>query len=160
MLYCCVYAPYTMEQLPLSLSLSLSLPHPLPLPLPLTSDIEKIQSGIGDKVAVFLSYFSTFITAYIIAFTRNWEMALVVMTMLPLIALVGGVISRVSRFPFSLSLSHTHTHTHIHTSLSLSLSLDHSHIHSQGAECLCIGWGRGRRGSLCHSNCRGFWRGK
>ena len=71
---------------PLSLSLSLSL----------CSDIEKIQSGIGDKVAVFLSYFSTFVTGYVIAFTRSWKMALVVMTMLPLLATVGAIMSRVS----------------------------------------------------------------
>ena len=60
------------------------------------SDIEKIQSGIGDKVAVFLSYFSTFITGYVIAFSKSWKMALVVMAMLPLIAFVGGTIAKVS----------------------------------------------------------------
>ena len=59
------------------------------------SGIEKIQSGIGDKVAVFLSYFSTFLTAYVIGFVRSWKIALVVMTMLPLIALVTGAISKV-----------------------------------------------------------------
>ena len=53
-------------------------------------------------MAVFLSYFSTFITGYVVAFTRSWKMALVVMTMLPLIATVGAIISRVS---LSLSLS-------------------------------------------------------
>ena len=68
----------------LSLSLSLSL-----------SDIEKIQSGIGDKVAVFLSYFSTFIAGFVIAFTKSWKMALVVLTMLPLLTFVGATIARV-----------------------------------------------------------------
>ena len=72
-----------------------SLPS-LSLSLSLCSDIEKIQSGIGDKVAVFLSYFSTFVTGYVIAFTRSWKMALVVMTMLPLLATVGAIMSRVS----------------------------------------------------------------
>ncbi|CAI8057874.1 ATP-dependent translocase ABCB1 [Geodia barretti] len=61
----------------------------------LADDIEKIQSGIGDKVAVFLSYFSTFVTGYVIAFTRSWKMALVVMTMLPLLATVGAIMSRI-----------------------------------------------------------------
>lgn len=46
-------------------------------------------------MAVFLSYFSTFITGYIIAFTRSWKLALVVMTMLPLIALIGATLSKV-----------------------------------------------------------------
>ena len=59
------------------------------------SDIEKIQSGIGDKVAVFLSYFSTFISGYIIAFSKSWKLALVVMTMLPLIAFISATIAKV-----------------------------------------------------------------
>ena len=61
----------------------------------LYSDIEKIQSGIGDKVAVFLSYFSTFIAGYVIAFVYSWKMALVVMTMLPLIFFVAAAFSKV-----------------------------------------------------------------
>ena len=59
------------------------------------SDLEKIQSGIGDKVAVFLSYFSTFIAGYIIAFARSWKQALVVMTVLPILAVIGAAISKV-----------------------------------------------------------------
>lgn len=85
-----IHSRKTFQLLSLFLSLSYST-H--------SSDIEKIQSGIGDKVAIFLSYFSTFITGYVVAFTLSWKMALVVMTMLPLIATVGGVVSRVSLVP-------------------------------------------------------------
>ena len=53
-------------------------------------------------MAVFLSYFSTFVSGYIVAFTRSWKMALVVMTMLPLFALVGGTISRVSLYQYKV----------------------------------------------------------
>ena len=67
----------------------------LSLSLPFHSDIEKIQSGIGDKVAVFLSYFSTFITGFIIAFSKSWKMALVVLTMLPLITFVAATVAKV-----------------------------------------------------------------
>ena len=68
------------------------------------SDIEKVQSGIGDKVAVFLSYLSTFITGYIIAFSTNWKMALVVSTMLPLFVVVGAAHAKVVEIniPFHL----------------------------------------------------------
>ena len=68
------------------------------------SDIEKVQSGIGDKVAVFLSYLSTFITGYIIAFSTNWKMALVVSTMLPLFVIVGAAHAKVVEIniPFHL----------------------------------------------------------
>ena len=60
------------------------------------SDIERVQSGIGDKVAVFLSYFSSFITGFIVAFSINWKMTLVVLTMLPLLTFVSAIISKVT----------------------------------------------------------------
>ena len=59
------------------------------------SDIEKIQSGIGDKAALFLQYCSTFITGFVIAFSRNWKLALVVATMLPLLSFLGASIGKV-----------------------------------------------------------------
>ena len=61
----------------------------------LCSDIEKIQAGIGDKVAVFLQYFSTFVAGYIIAFAYSWKLALVVASVLPVIAFLSGIIATV-----------------------------------------------------------------
>ena len=61
----------------------------------LLSDIEKIQSGIGEKAALFLQYFSTFITGFVIAFAHNWKLALVVATMVPLLSFLGAAISKV-----------------------------------------------------------------
>jgi ABC-type multidrug transport system fused ATPase/permease subunit len=61
----------------------------------LSDDIEKIQAGIGDKAAIFLQYFSTFIAGFLIAFIRNWKMTLVVGTMLPVLSLLAGLIAKV-----------------------------------------------------------------
>ena len=61
----------------------------------LPSDIEKIQSGIGDKVALFLQYFSTFVTGFIIGYVTNWKLALVVSVMLPLLSLMAALIAKV-----------------------------------------------------------------
>lgn len=58
--------------------------------------MEKIQAGIGDKVSLFLNYFTTFIAGFVIAFTINWKMALVVAVMLPLISLTAGIIAKVT----------------------------------------------------------------
>lgn len=59
------------------------------------SDIEKIQAGIGDKVQVFLTYFSTFLAGFVVGFVTNWKLALVVATMLPILAFFAGVIAKV-----------------------------------------------------------------
>ena len=59
------------------------------------SDVEKIQSGIGDKVAVFLQYFSTFLTGFIVGYSINWKLALVLTTMLPLLTAIGATLARV-----------------------------------------------------------------
>lgn len=60
------------------------------------SDVEKIQAGIGDKVSLFLNYFSTFIAGFVIAFSFNWKMALVVAVMLPILAFMAGTIAKVT----------------------------------------------------------------
>ena len=89
--------------------------HPLPLreqhagclsqgifPPPLCSDIERIQAGIGDKVAVFLQYFSTFLAGYTVAFAFNWKLALVVASVLPVIAFLSAIIAKVKHGEFAV----------------------------------------------------------
>ena len=62
------------------------------------SDIEKIQSGIGDKVALFLQYFSTFIAGFVIGYATNWKLALVVSVMLPILSVMAGIIAKVVNY--------------------------------------------------------------
>lgn len=59
------------------------------------SDIEKIQSGIGDKVALFLQYISTFVAGFIIGYATNWKLALVVSVMLPILSIMAAIIAKV-----------------------------------------------------------------
>ena len=59
------------------------------------SDVEKIQAGIGDKLVLFINSITTFIAGFIIAFTFNWKMALVMCTMLPLVVFISAIISKV-----------------------------------------------------------------
>ena len=59
------------------------------------SDVEKIHSGIGDKVAVFLQFFTTFIACFVIAFVTNWKLALVVSIALPILILMGTLLTKV-----------------------------------------------------------------
>lgn len=61
----------------------------------LCSDIEKIQSGIGDKVALFLQYSSTFISGFVIGYATNWRLALVVSVMLPILTVMAALIAKV-----------------------------------------------------------------
>jgi ABC-type multidrug transport system fused ATPase/permease subunit len=59
------------------------------------SDVEKIHSGIGDKVAVFLQFFTTFIACFVIALVTNWKLALVVSVSLPALVLMGVLLTKV-----------------------------------------------------------------
>lgn len=63
----------------------------------LCSDVEKIQSGIGDKVALFLQYFTQFVAGFIIGYATNWRLALVVSVMLPILSIMAAMIAKVSR---------------------------------------------------------------
>ena len=69
------------------------------------SDTEKIQSGIGDKVAVFLQYFTTFVAGYVIAFTSSWKLSLVLATMVPLLVLMAAMIAKVSSWRMKCRLA-------------------------------------------------------
>ena len=59
------------------------------------SDIEKIQAGIGDKLAIFIMQFATFLSGFVIAFIRNWKLALVVGIMLPLLSFLAAITAKV-----------------------------------------------------------------
>lgn len=73
------------------------------------SDVEKIQSGIGDKVALFLQYFSTFIAGFAIGFIINWKMALVVSTMLPILTTMAFLSAKVRDYEGLVWCVHFHT---------------------------------------------------
>ncbi|XTI89183.1 hypothetical protein V2W45_1343965 [Cenococcum geophilum] len=59
----------------------------------LSFDMKVIQEGISKQVGVVLSSLSTLITAIIIAFVKDWRLALVVYTILPAIVIFTSLTS-------------------------------------------------------------------
>lgn len=57
----------------------------------ITSDIIVVQDAISEKVGNFMHYISRFITGFIIGFIRVWQISLVTLSIVPLIAIAGGV---------------------------------------------------------------------
>ncbi|XP_064267922.1 ATP-binding cassette sub-family B member 5 isoform X1 [Passer domesticus] len=57
----------------------------------LTDDINTIRGGIGDKISIFLQFFSTFVSGLIIGFIYGWKLTLVVMSVSPLLAASAAV---------------------------------------------------------------------
>ncbi|ETE63392.1 Multidrug resistance protein 1, partial [Ophiophagus hannah] len=57
----------------------------------LTEDINTIHKGIGDKIAILIQNFSTFLTGVIIGFAYGWKLTLVILSVTPLIAVSGGL---------------------------------------------------------------------
>ncbi|NWT66232.1 MDR1 protein, partial [Prunella himalayana] len=57
----------------------------------LTDDINTIREGIGDKISIFLQFFSTFVSGLIIGFIYGWKLTLVVMSVSPLLAASAAI---------------------------------------------------------------------
>lgn len=60
----------------------------------ITSDMNLIQDGISQKVGLTLSAFATFISAFVIAFIRDWKLTLILSSIVPAILLSAGIIGR------------------------------------------------------------------
>ncbi|GFZ17130.1 P-glycoprotein 2 [Actinidia rufa] len=57
----------------------------------ITSDIIVVQDAISEKVGNFMHYISRFIAGFAIGFLRVWQISLVTLSIVPLIAIAGGV---------------------------------------------------------------------
>ncbi|NWW34547.1 MDR1 protein, partial [Panurus biarmicus] len=57
----------------------------------LTDDINTIREGIGDKISIFLQFFSTFVSGLIVGFIYGWKLTLVVMSVSPLLATSAAI---------------------------------------------------------------------
>ncbi|XP_069504348.1 ATP-dependent translocase ABCB1-like [Ambystoma mexicanum] len=60
----------------------------------LTDDINTIHEGLGDKICIFVQYFSTFLTGIIIGFVKGWKLTLVILCVSPLLALSAAIWSK------------------------------------------------------------------
>ena len=62
-----------------------------------SSDINNIESGIGDKLSMFIQFFAAFIAGFVIGFVFGWELTLIILAVSPLLAGSAMVMSRVSK---------------------------------------------------------------
>ena len=61
------------------------------------SDVEKIQSGIGEKIGLFLQYVTTFLLGYTVGFVQGWKLTLVLISVVPLLLVVAVILTTVRR---------------------------------------------------------------
>ncbi|KAF8027184.1 hypothetical protein BT93_E0177 [Corymbia citriodora subsp. variegata] len=62
----------------------------------ITSDIIVVQDALSEKVGNFIHYISRFLGGFIIGFVRVWQISLVTLSIVPLIALAGGLYAYVA----------------------------------------------------------------
>ncbi|XP_021832539.1 ABC transporter B family member 2 [Prunus avium] len=62
----------------------------------ITSDIIVVQDALSEKVGNFMHYISRFLAGFIIGFVRVWQISLVTLSIVPLIALAGGLYAYVT----------------------------------------------------------------
>ncbi|KAI9462777.1 P-loop containing nucleoside triphosphate hydrolase protein [Lactarius psammicola] len=70
------------------------------------TDTHLIQQGLSEKVALVVSYFAAFITGFVLAFARNWRLALAMSAILPSISITGAVMNKFVSKYMQLSLKH------------------------------------------------------
>ncbi|ELU17748.1 hypothetical protein CAPTEDRAFT_209638 [Capitella teleta] len=60
----------------------------------LADDVTQIETGIGDKLSIAMQHVSTFVAGFVIAFVYGWELALVILAIVPLMAVVGAIANK------------------------------------------------------------------
>ena len=54
-----------------------------------------IQEALGDKTGTIIQSFATFVAGFVIGFTRGWRLALVILSVVPLLAICGAFMARI-----------------------------------------------------------------
>ncbi|THG15839.1 hypothetical protein TEA_023862 [Camellia sinensis var. sinensis] len=57
----------------------------------INTDAVIVQDAISEKLGNFLHYMATFVSGFVVGFTAVWQLALVTLAVVPLIAVIGGV---------------------------------------------------------------------
>lgn len=70
------------------------------------TDTHLVQQGISEKVALVVNFLSAFFTGFILAYVRNWRLALALTSILPCIGITGGVMNKFISKYMQLSLKH------------------------------------------------------
>ncbi|KAJ7644192.1 P-loop containing nucleoside triphosphate hydrolase protein [Roridomyces roridus] len=72
----------------------------------ISTDTHLVQQGISEKVALVVNFLSAFATGFIVAYVRNWRLALAMTSILPCIGMTGAVMNRAIGRYMQLSLKH------------------------------------------------------
>ncbi|OLL23035.1 Leptomycin B resistance protein pmd1, partial [Neolecta irregularis DAH-3] len=72
----------------------------------ITNDTALIQEGISEKAAVCCTAIATFFSAFIIAFIKNWKLALVLSSTIPFLCVTLGTVSTYLRKFANAALDH------------------------------------------------------
>ncbi|KAJ1414190.1 P-loop containing nucleoside triphosphate hydrolase [Sesbania bispinosa] len=59
----------------------------------MSGDTILIQDAMGEKVGKFIQLVSTFFGGFVIAFTKGWQLCIVLLACIPCIVIVGGIMS-------------------------------------------------------------------
>ncbi|KAI5121086.1 hypothetical protein M0805_008599 [Coniferiporia weirii] len=70
------------------------------------TDTHLIQQGMSEKVALSVQFIAAFVTGFIVAYVRSWRLALALSSILPCIAITGGVMNKIVSKYMQLSLKH------------------------------------------------------
>ncbi|KAF5337587.1 hypothetical protein D9611_014796 [Ephemerocybe angulata] len=62
--------------------------------------------GISEKVAIVITFLGAFVTGFVLAYVQSWRLALALSSMLPCIAITGGVMNKFLSKYMQLSLKH------------------------------------------------------
>ena len=76
----------------------------------LADDVTKISDGMGDKFAILLQKVSCFVLGIIFSLVQGWQLALVIMCVLPFIVFGAGFLSRNSFINYSSKILFTKRH--------------------------------------------------
>ncbi|CAL9160332.1 unnamed protein product [Musa hybrid cultivar] len=57
----------------------------------INADAVIVQDAISEKLGNFIHYMATFVSGFVVGFTAAWQLALVTLAVVPLIAIIGGI---------------------------------------------------------------------
>ncbi|ESK90451.1 multidrug resistance protein 1 [Moniliophthora roreri MCA 2997] len=58
------------------------------------TDTHLVQQGVSEKVALVVNFGSAFIAGFVLAYIRSWRLALAMSSILPCIAIAGGIMNK------------------------------------------------------------------
>ncbi|RZC01969.1 ABC transporter B family member 1 isoform D [Glycine soja] len=57
----------------------------------INTDAIMVQDAISEKLGNFIHYMATFVSGFVVGFTAVWQLALVTLAVVPMIAVIGGI---------------------------------------------------------------------